>query len=199
MQNEQGQLVKRDQRTLKPHPGKSDKARFMIDGLSRAITQGELRLVSSDPYSVDDVRYFTVAVTPPLDVLIVGQLRSKAQLLATALAPASLVKEGRARYHVQYRPASELNEIDFKHLDIVCLVNVGTPGQSTWSSLGEFVRTGGGLLVIAGNDRLAAAAYNGDSASLSSRATDGERQVAGADDPRSAQLQSSDLQEIRVL
>ncbi len=67
VQNEKGQLVKREQRALKPAPGKPAETSFEVGGLSRPLTQGVLKLVSSDPYPVDDVRYFTVAVTPPVE------------------------------------------------------------------------------------------------------------------------------------
>ncbi len=67
---------------------------------------------------------------------------------------------GKARYNVKYRPASTLNDIDFKGFDVVCLVNVGDPSQAVWSALGDFVEAGGGLLVIAGSERLSPSSYN---------------------------------------
>jgi hypothetical protein len=164
VQNEKGQLVKRDQRALKASPGKPAVTSFVVGGLARPITQGELKLVSSDPYPVDDVRYFTVAVTPPVQVLVVGEAQEETNLIEQALAPSELARLGKARYAVKFCAASKLNDSDFKGFDVVCLVNVGSLSKTAWSALGDFVDAGGGLLVIAGNDRLSRDSYNSDAA-----------------------------------
>lgn len=163
VQNEKGQFVKREQRTLKPAAGKPAEASFVVGGLSRPVTQGMLKLVSSDPYPVDDIRYFTVAVTPPVNVLVVGEARDETNVLEQALAPSEFAK-GRAHYKVTYRSATKLNDVDFKAFDVVCLENVGAPTPAVWSALGDFVEAGGGLLVIAGSERLTPASYNSDAA-----------------------------------
>jgi hypothetical protein len=159
MQNESGALVKREQRTLHPAPGKPAATSFVVGGLTRAITNGQLRLSSSDPYAIDDVRYFTVAVTRQVAVLVVGARRSETNFLEQALAPSELVKLGKSRYNVTYTPASRLG-IDFKAYDIVCLVNVDSPRPAVWAALADFVNAGGGLFVVAGNERVSADSYN---------------------------------------
>jgi Aerotolerance regulator N-terminal len=164
VQNEKGQLVKREQRTLKATAGKPAFTSFVIGGLARPITQGELRLVSSDPYPVDDVRYFTVAIVAPVSVLVVGERREETNVVEQALAPSEFAKLGKARYKVTYRSAKSLSEVDLKSFDLVCLDNVAAPTPTVWSSLGDFVEAGGGLLVIAGNDRLSPESYNIDAA-----------------------------------
>jgi hypothetical protein len=153
MQNESGTMVKREQRTLRPAPGKPAATSFVVVGLTRPITQGELKLASSDPFAPDDVRFFTVAVTPQLQVLVVGNRRNETRFLEQALAPSELVKLGKSRYNVTYVPAPRLG-VDFKGYDIVCLVNVDSPSHAVWSALADFVTAGGGLFVVAGNDRL---------------------------------------------
>lgn len=164
VQNEKGQLVKRDQQTLKAAAGKPVFTNFVIGGLTRPITQGELKLVSSDPYAADDVRYFTVAVVPPVSVLVVGERHDETNVLEQALAPSEFVRLGKARYKVTYRAASRLSDVDFKAFDVVCLDNVASLTTTGWSSLADFVEAGGGMLVIAGNDRLAPDSYNSDAA-----------------------------------
>ncbi len=163
LQNESGTLVKREQRTLHPTAGKPDATSFVVGGLTRPITHGELKLASSDPFVADDVRYFTVAVTPQLQVLIVGNRRNETHFLEQALAPSELVNLGKSRYKVTYLPASRLG-IDFKEYEIVCLVNVAAPSPAVWSALADFVNAGGGLFVVAGNERLAVDSYKHASA-----------------------------------
>jgi Aerotolerance regulator N-terminal len=159
LQNESGTLVKREQRTLHPAPGKPAAASFLVGGLTRPITNGQLRLASSDPFTPDDIRYFTVAVTPQVKVLVVGARRSETYYLEQALAPKLLVQAKKSRYDVTYLPASRLG-IDFKGYDIVCLVNVDAPSVAAWSALTDFVSAGGGLFVVAGNERLLVDTYN---------------------------------------
>lgn len=162
MQNETGTLVKREQRTLHPTPGRPAATSFVVGGLTRAITNGQLRLSSSDPFAPDDVRYFTVAVTRQIEVLVVGR-RAETNYLEQALAPTELVKMGKSRYKVTYTPTRSLG-IDFKGYDIVCLVNVDSPSVAVWSALTDFVNAGGGLFVVAGNERLSVASYNSTAA-----------------------------------
>jgi len=157
MQNESGALVKREQRTLHPTTGKPAATSFVVGGLTRPITNGQLRLSSSDPFAPDDVRYFTVAVTRQVEVLVVGARRNETYFLEQALAPSALA--GKSRYNVTYLPATRLG-IDFKGYDIVCLVNVDSPSDAVWSALADFVNGGGGLFVVAGNERLSLKSYN---------------------------------------
>ena len=199
VQNDKGQLVKREQRTLKAASGKPAFTTFVIGGLTRPITQGELRLVSSDPYPVDDIRYFTVAVVPPVSVLVIGERRDETNVVEQALAPSEYAKLGKARYKVTYRPASQMSKVDFKAFDIVCLDNVAAPTATVWSSLGDFVDAGGGLLVIAGNDRVAPESYNSGAAqAFLPGSPDRQCEVARAGQPRLARFQPPDLQEIRA-
>jgi hypothetical protein len=163
LENESGALVKREQRTLHPAPGKPAAASFLVGGLTRPITNGQLRLASSDPFVADDVRYFTVAVTPQIEVLVVGARRSETNFLEQALAPRELVNLGKSRYKVTYLPATKLG-IDFKGYDIVCLVNVDAPSAAVWSALGDFVNAGGGLFVVAGHERLSIQSYDSEAA-----------------------------------
>ncbi|HEV8004039.1 MAG TPA: BatA domain-containing protein [Planctomycetaceae bacterium] len=159
MQNETGTLVKREQRTLHPTPGRPAATSFVVGGLTLPITNGQLRLSSSDPFAPDDVRYFTVAVTRQIEVLVVGVRRGETTYLEQALAPNELVKMKKSRYNVTYTHVSHLG-IDFKGDDIVCLVNVDQLSDAAWSALADFVHAGGGLFVVAGNERLLIDSYN---------------------------------------
>ena len=128
---------------------------FVVGGLSRPITQGMLKLVSSDPFLVDDVRYFTVAATPPLEILVVGESDFETNVIRQALAPTELVKLGKARYKVKYRPALKLNDVDFKGCDVVCLVNVDWAEPSGLACWAISSRPAGDCSSLQGAARLA--------------------------------------------
>ncbi len=199
VENESGTLVKREQRTLHPSPGKPAATSFVVGGLLRPITNGQLRLASSDPFVADDVRYFTIAVTRQIEVLVVGARRSETHFLEQALAPSELVKLEKSRYKVTYLPATKLDS-DFKGYDIVCLVNVDSPRPAVWSALGDFVNAGGGLFVVAGNERLTVASYNQrPGAGRFARQAHRQRGAAASGHARFARPQSPRAQQVPAI
>ena len=123
---------------------------FLVRGLTGPMAYGEVRLNTSDPYPVDDVRYFTAAVAPPPKVLVVGEAsEDRSVYWQYALAPPDL-KVGQ-RYDVTFRPAAQLAASDdLGQFDVICLVDVARPSEALWQRLAEFVENGGGLAVIVG-------------------------------------------------
>ena len=162
VQNDIGKLVKQGQLSVKFESELGASAAFSVRGLTGPIGQGEVRLISSDPMTGDDVRYFTVAVRPPPEILVVAELRSETDYLFAALAPDELDQRGQARYRATYLPASKLSRMDLRKYDVVCLVNVQAPPEDAWNALGNYVESGGGLAVFLGNRRVSPVAYNRD-------------------------------------
>jgi len=162
VQNDNGSLVKREQRAVAVSGGSASSVTFTVPGITRAITHGEVRLVNSDPLQTDDVRYFTVAADPPPSVLIVSESREESYLWRQALAPSELVSLGKARYNVAEISASQLSDRDLSRNDVICLISVRAPSESTWNALARFVQDGGGLIVVLGNAEIDPVAYNGE-------------------------------------
>ena len=160
IQNDAGKLVKRGRQRV--HLGKETaaEASFTVEGLTGPVEQGEIRLVASDPLSADDVRYFTVAVRPPPEILVVAPRRDDAMYWMAALAPADLVTRGKARYNVTYLPETKLPGLDWKRYAVICLIDVAAPDDSTWKRLEKFVASGGGLTVVLGSRRIDPVSYN---------------------------------------
>ncbi|MBT6156672.1 MAG: hypothetical protein HOL01_05595 [Planctomycetaceae bacterium] len=154
-----GKRVKKGQQLAQ----RGDSIDFPIRGLRAPISRGEVRLVSSDPLEGDDVRYFTVAVRPPPQVLVVYENYSEALFWIDALAPGDL-NESRARFRVTPLHVSKFQPADIAGPSVVCLVNLANPSVVIWNALGEFVEDGGGLFITAGNRRVDPVAYNRDSA-----------------------------------
>lgn len=157
LEDMQGTRVKKGQKAAGP----GDLVEFPVRGLTGPVSRGEVRLVSSDPLEQDDVRYFTVAVRPPPEVLVVYESHDEALYWIEALSPGEL-SPSRARYRVKAVHVSQfgLNELTGK--SVVCLVNLAEPAPQTWNALSRFVEAGGGLFVVLGNSRIKPAAYNDD-------------------------------------
>ena len=162
VENEDGKLVKQGQSTVTLDQSGGAPVSFAVPGLAGPVTQGELRLLASDPLAGDDVRYFTVAVRPPPEILLVGESRPEAADLQDALAPAGLVRLGKAPFRVDYLPVARLSDATLESLrryDAVCLVNLRSPSERAWATLRQYVANGGGLAVFLGHSAIDPVAY----------------------------------------
>jgi len=160
--------VKQDRATVSVKPDAGALIAFDIPNLTGTAQHGEVRLVSSDPFAPDDVRYFSVSIQPPPEVLIVSDLPDAADYLDAALAPENSSKQGKARYRCTRMPSNRLAEASLDKYDVVYLVNVRRPTASSWNALARFTAAGGGLGVVLGmpNEQVnpVAVAYNQDEA-----------------------------------
>lgn len=152
VENENGQMVKRGQQSIKVDPAAAATVLFSLRAGSGSVMQGELRLLASDPLPFDDVRSFSLQLQPPTDVLVVRDSSDDTRFLTEALAALG------ARYRVQTLDAARLAGTDLSKFDVVCLVNVADPGEGGWRSLGDFLSAGGSALIALG-DRVQPEAY----------------------------------------
>ncbi|HEY2251402.1 MAG TPA: BatA and WFA domain-containing protein [Planctomycetaceae bacterium] len=162
-ENAAGKLVKYGQQTVRVDPTSAATAAFSLRVPAGPVVQGEVRLVSSDPLVFDDVRYFSVLVAPPTEVLVVAETRSDALYLVNVLAPPEIVAQGEARHHCKVILPSQLKSTDLTPFAVVCLVNVSDPEQAGWAKLETFAANGGGVALFLGN-RVDHAAYLSDAA-----------------------------------
>lgn len=155
-----GTPVRQDQRTVKMEPGVAGKLTFPVLAPDGPFVQGEIRLMSSDPFAADDVRFFTVGLNRPPRVLLIGEDVEEANYLRYVLAPPGLVRQNRSRHDVTYRSLRDFQSEDLENFDIVCLINLRDPRPDHWTALREFVSRGGGLAVFLGRGDLRATSYN---------------------------------------
>ena len=165
-ENDKGQSIKRGQRPLSTVNSSAEKTKsdsnsslnrgaqveMGLSNIRQPITQGELRITSSDPYPPDDVRYFTIVAEPPPEILIVSPDSRSAKLWSDAIAPEKLVALKKNRYLCK---AVSLNEIDSLSLDqysAVYLINVTTLPTNNWEKFTQYVEKGGGVCFILGSD-----------------------------------------------
>ncbi|QDV50555.1 vWA domain-containing protein [Gimesia fumaroli] len=165
-QNEKDQLIKRDQRPLSTVSSSSDSAgennssalnrgsqlEMNIPNISQHITQGELRITSSDPYLPDDVRYFTIIAEPPPKILVVSPDANSAQIWSDALAPEKLVALKKNRYQCQVASLSEIETLSLEQYAAIYLINIPALPANSWRLFREYTENGGGICFILGND-----------------------------------------------
>jgi hypothetical protein len=150
-ENEKGKLVKYGQQTVKIDPVSATTAAFSFRVPTGPVVQGEVRLVSSDPLAFDDVRSFSVLVSPPTEILVVAEARSDALYLTSVLAPPEITAQGEARHRCKLISPAQLKTIDLSPYAVVCLVNVANPEPAGWAKLENFAADGGGVAIFLGD------------------------------------------------
>lgn len=160
-QNEKGQLIKRDQRPLSTvNPSDTDtnsssegsQLEMSLPNISQRLTQGELRITSSDPYVPDDVRYFTILAEAPPEILIVSPDARSAELWSDALAPERLVALKKNRYQCRVASLNEIETLPLEQFAAIYLINVPALPETSWRLFTEYTANGGGLCLILGSD-----------------------------------------------
>lgn len=165
-QNKEGNLIKRDQRALSTinssanasvdeissDSEQSSRLEMSLPNISQKITQGQLRITSSDPYLPDDVRYFTIVAEPPPEILIISPDQKSAQLWSDALAPATLVALKKNRFQCKVEPLNTIDSIPLEKYAAIYLINVTSLPADTWQRFTEYTEKGGGVCLILGSD-----------------------------------------------
>lgn len=137
-----GDLVKKDQRSVKLTDSAIPEVQFLLSGLSRRIERGQLKLVSSDPLVEDNRLDFSVRVAPAIKVLISSPKEDEGDELLAGLEV--------LRYGATYVPQSKLEATDLSAYDVVCFVNVNGSSEKLWKKAADYVAAGGGLAVVLG-------------------------------------------------
>ncbi len=150
VENAAGKPVKLDQTTVKVDSAAAATATFSRQAPAGPVVQGEVRLVSSDPLAFDDVRFFSVLVQPPSEILIVSETRSDAVYLLNVLAPPEIAAQGEARHRCKLIKTDQLKTTDLSPYAVVCLIDVSDPQEAGWKALENFASNGGGVAIFLG-------------------------------------------------
>lgn len=124
--------------------------------------QGQIRLVGEDNLPIDDVRHFTVQVSPAWRVLLAAPdpVDAYAFILQEALAPADFRKTGRARFEIQTASLAQLAERPLEEFAAICLLDPTPLSAAAWHRLSNYVQGGGGLAVFLGPNAQPLSAFN---------------------------------------
>ncbi|MDA0834396.1 MAG: BatA and WFA domain-containing protein [Planctomycetota bacterium] len=162
--DETGRMVKQGQTTVSPKGDEAVQLDFRVRPLKMPITQGEIRLVNSDPFLHDDTLRFTAEVAPPLEVLVIAPTQDDAMFWMPALAPSESVKVKRNQNRCTYRKPGRLTVQELTAFGAVCLINVPELSVESWLALSSYVQAGGGLFVALGSTEINPVSYQSESA-----------------------------------
>ncbi|MFM7593038.1 MAG: VWA domain-containing protein, partial [Isosphaeraceae bacterium] len=141
-----------------------------LDAGRDGLHQGEIRIRDDDPMAFDNTAYFTLAVRPPVRVLVATDLEQDALFLAEALDPARTARGGESvgvsrPFRVEIVRISQLADRlkGENRPQAVIINNAATIPEPLWTQLNLAVRSGLGLAVALG-DRSKTESYSSPSA-----------------------------------
>jgi hypothetical protein len=145
---------KKDQKPLElAAGGETETPDFLTPKLKPGLHQVALKLEGPpDALKVDDARYATLELSPPLKVLLISDRRIDAEFVAGALDPAGLPPGEPRPFEVVRVLSSKAMEATGRLRDYasVFLLNVEKLDPVVWNRLQAYVRDGGGLVVAPG-------------------------------------------------
>ncbi|MCH2113583.1 MAG: BatA domain-containing protein [Pirellulales bacterium] len=133
-------------------------ATFELADLPLGIHQGYVRLAADDPLEVDNTRYFTVDVRPPVRVLLLGENRRDTLFLREALSP-SMGGLHVVRFECEAKQFSEAVSLALKPYAVVCLCDPPPLDDKLWQALADYTHSGGGTGIFLGH-RARMSAFN---------------------------------------
>jgi hypothetical protein len=138
---------------------------FELAGLEAGTRQGRLVIEGADDLEADDVRFFTITVGAPADVIVAAPAPAArtGRFVAEALAPTALRRAGTARFAPRFVDADALESAAWDDARGVVLMDPPPLDARVWEALGDWVATGRGLVVWLG-PRAAAAGFDSPAA-----------------------------------
>jgi hypothetical protein len=146
---------------------------FEVAGLEPGTRQGRVVIEGSDDLEADNARYFTVEVGAAAKVIVAAPRPAdrSAALLVQAIAPASLVKAGKARFEPDVIDVESLGTASWDAAQGIVILDPPPLSPQTWEALERWVSDGRGLVVWLGPRAGNADRFN----------TDASRRVLGGD------------------
>jgi hypothetical protein len=127
---------------------------------NQTFVQGMVRLNSEDPLPDDNIRYFSCGVRPRPKLLLISDRLEESQFIRNALLPEELERLGTPECEITTVVTAQVGQQNLAQYDAVFLVNCARPDESLWGGLKSFAESGGGVFVVAGSNRIQAAAWS---------------------------------------
>jgi hypothetical protein len=147
---EDNRLEKRDQRIVELDDNGQSREAFDVRDLPLGTHQGQVKLVTSDPLAVDNVRYFTVEVRPPARVLLLAERSRDARFVSEALNPS--LDDTPSRFECETATFDQAGDKVFDEYQAILLLDPGPLDEQLWTRLDDYAAAGGGVGLVLGHN-----------------------------------------------
>jgi hypothetical protein len=121
--------------------------------LARGTYHGRIEIEGQDSLTLDDVRYFTIRVQAPWQVLVVHPSNVSPRNLVSTIAPAAAVQTRLSNYDCEVVTQNEFLELDsLSKYSAIFLLDPEPLDDPTWIKLRGYVSRGGGLAIVLGHN-----------------------------------------------
>ncbi|HUT02135.1 MAG TPA: BatA domain-containing protein [Phycisphaerae bacterium] len=171
-----------DSQSVPLQPGAAAAATLTFSPREAGLAHGRVLFQQGDPLAMDNVRYFTFHVGPPVRALVVrdgatvGRGDRTSFLMGHALVPAGSGAPKGAWISRETITADRLDGTRLGGKRMVVLANVSSLSEAQWKDLAKFVRGGGHVWVVIGS-LVSASSYNSAAAQRILPAAFGELEV----------------------
>ena len=171
-----------DSRPVVLRPGAAAAVTLTFSPQEVGLAHGRVMFRQDDPLAMDNVRYFTLHVGPPVRALIVrdpatvGRGDQTSFLMGHAVAPAGAAA---AKGHWIHRETITADRLDGPRLGsqtMVVLADVSSLSERQWKDLEKFLRGGGHVWIVIGS-LVSASSYNSPAAQRILPAAMGELEI----------------------
>ena len=135
---------------------------FVVGSLDAGTHQGYLRIVGQDALPADDVRYFSIDVKAPWQILVVSpdMAHSYAPFLEELISPELWRRSGRSRFECHTITQDKLADARLNKYAAVCLLDPKPLAEKQWRRLADYASSGGGVAVFLGRNASPVDSFN---------------------------------------
>ena len=125
---------------------------FEIGNLSPGIHHGQINLSTPDGLPIDDERFFTIEVRPPLDVLLIVSDGAEPRYVDQAISPTEFREQNQNAFRTRIIRAEELSSVSLDDFAAIGLLDPEPLPAQSWRQLADYVDRGGSLAMFLGHN-----------------------------------------------
>lgn len=138
---------------------------FEESSLPPGVHHGLVKISSQDGLKIDDQRFFTIEVRPPLRVLLVVSQGAESWYVEQAISPTEFRERGQNAFDCHLIRSDDLLSESLEDYSAIALLDPDSLPAASWQRLEEYARKGGGIALMLGRnasptDRFNAVASN---------------------------------------
>lgn len=171
-----------DSQSVQLRPGEAAAVTLAFSPREVGLAHGRVMFRQDDPLAMDNVRYFTLQVGPPVRALVVrdpatvGRGDQMSFLMGHAIAPAGPTAAKRHWISRETITADRLDDSRLASQRMIVLADVSSLSERQWKDLEGFLREGGHVWIVVGS-LVSALSYNSPAAQRVLPAAMGELEI----------------------